>query len=100
MSETYHVATQPIRSGVRGGIKFGERQGMLVDGDLTSEANAIAAVEADQATRHTAENNFAQRVIPSLEAADEFVPGFTSGGSIDAIDVITEEGDEHQTLHF
>ena len=81
-----HTAEKMIRAKLIGGIYFGEAQGILVDGDLTSLSAAKAAVEADAAKLHVSTRMYAPRVIASLDVADNYVSGYTSGSDVSDID--------------
>lgn len=81
-----HTAEKMIRAKLIGGIYFGEAQGLLVDGDLTSLAAAKAAVATDAAKLHVSTRMYATRVVASLDIADSFVSGYTTGSDVSDID--------------
>jgi hypothetical protein len=92
MSFNRHVSERRITAGVVAGIAFGIRQGILVDGDLTSEAAAKAAVDADVANLHVSQRTFGERVKASLDIADTYLAGYNAGGDADAIYSIDDFG--------
>lgn len=95
-----HVATQNVRSGIVGGIAFGESLGIIADGDLTGLADAIADVKADADKLHVACATFGERVYGSLRLADGFLSGYTSGGDVSDIYAISVSGDQGRSVVF
>lgn len=83
-----------------GGIKLGINLGLLVDGDVTSVTAAKAAVDADAALLHVAERYFANRVKASIDMADNFQSGWSTGSDADAIYSIENEATQGASLHF
>ena len=96
----HHVAEENIRAGIVGGIRLGESLGMLGDADLTSKADAKAAVNADQAKMHSAESNFGARVNASLDIVDSYLPGYTSGGDVSDVEDVSPNSGAGRSLRF
>lgn len=93
MAFTGHVAEHRITAGVVAGIAFGIRQGLLVDGDLASGAAAAkTAVDADNANLHVSQRTFGERVKASLDKAETYQSGYTTGSDADAIYSIDDHG--------
>lgn len=86
MAFTAHVSEHRITAGVVAGIAFGIRQGLLADGDLASgAASAKTAVDTDVASLHVSQRLFGARVKSSIDMADDYQAGYTSGSDADAI---------------
>lgn len=77
-----HTAEANIKLGMVGGIRMGSDAGVLVDGDLTSATAAKAAVDSDVAKLHTAEKLVGIRVKASIDQADNYLSGATTGSSV------------------
>lgn len=95
MAFNAHVAEHNITAGVIGGMLFGQENGLVVNGDLTSLSNALAAVDTKQAKKHVAERTFGARVKASLSIADSYLSGYTSGtniGNITGIENVPVKG--------
>lgn len=86
MAFTAHVAEHRITAGIVAGAAFGIKQGILVDGDLTSTAAAIAAVDADVANLHVSQRMFGARVKAMLNSrTNTYSSGYTTGSNADAV---------------
>lgn len=87
-----HTSEQNIRAGVVGGVQHGSDMAVLVAGDLTSLATAKTNVDTDVAKLHTAERLTGIRVKASLDQADNFLSGATTGSSITNITGLLSSG--------
>lgn len=92
MAFNAHVAQHRLTMGTVAGIAFGIRQGILVDGDLTSASAAKTAVDADVANLHVSQRLFGIRVKSSIDMAPNFQAGYTTGSDADAIYSIENPG--------
>lgn len=90
MAFTSHVAEHRIAAGIIAGVTFGIKQQILVDGDLTSLAAAKAAVDADVANLHVSQRLHGLRVKASLDKADGYKSGYTTGSDADSIYTIED----------
>jgi hypothetical protein len=81
MAFNAHVAEHRITAGVIAGAAFGIKQGILVDADLTTAAAAKAAVDADVAKLHVSQALFGARVKASIDRADTYKSGYTTGSA-------------------
>jgi hypothetical protein len=95
-----HVAEHNITAGIIGGMLFGQENGLVVNGDLTSLSNALAAVDTKQAKKHAAEATFGERVKASLRIADQYLSGYTSGTNISNITGIEDIPTKGRSLVF
>ncbi len=77
-----HVTDQPLAGSIEGSLKVGERNGLIVAGDLTSEAAALAAVDTKAAKKHVTDQALAIPVKDAVTKADDVLTGATSGGSL------------------
>ncbi len=100
MAFNAHVAEHNITAGIIGGMLFGQENGLVVNGDLTSLSNALTAVDAAQAQKHVAEAVFGARVKASLRIADQYLSGYTSGTNISNITGIEDVPTKGRSLVF
>lgn len=78
-----HSANHNVRAGVKGGLIFGDKQGLLVNGNLTSLAAAVAAVKTANRALHTSQRTFGPRVIASLESVNNYDSTYLAGTDVD-----------------
>ena len=96
-----HVAEKNIVAGTVGGILFGEAQGVLVDGDLTSKSAALSAVDSDMAKKHVAEKTFGPRVKAAINQADNYYANYTSGSDVsDITDALPNQSTRGRALRY
>lgn len=100
MAFNAHVAEHNITAGIIGGMLFGQENGLVVNGDLTSLSNALTAVDAAQAKKHVAEAVFGARVKASLNIANTYLSGYTSGTNIFNITGIEDVPTKGRSLVF
>jgi hypothetical protein len=85
MAIVAHVAENNIKAGVCGGYRHGEDNGVLVDGDLTSEAAALAAVDTDVANLHSAEKLVGLRVKAAIRQGANYLSTANTGSDVSAV---------------
>jgi len=84
-----HVSTIPQQAAIYDGLHKADQQSVLVDGDLSSLAAAKTAVTADTDKLHVSQRYpLEQRAHKALEAADNYLTGYTSGTDVSDYDAL------------
>jgi hypothetical protein len=90
-----HVSDIPLHGSIESTLRQGALDGVIVAGDLTSEAAAVAAVAADQAKAHVADKPRHESVKEAVKLLDR-VEGSTAletGASLDNVYTAVKGGD-------
>ncbi len=87
-----HPAERPVRACIKGGLRFGQDQGILSDADLDSTAAAAKAdVAIDNAKLHVSQRLFGPRVDASLDRINDYDSTYLAGGDVDKATMLAIE---------
>lgn len=78
-----HSANHNIRAGIKGGLVFGDKQGILANANLSDLATAVAAVKTATRLLHSSQRTYAPRVTAALESVNNYDSTYLAGGDVD-----------------
>lgn len=87
-----HSSEAPERACVKGGLLFGDEQGILDDADLSSLSAAKTAVDTDVAKLHVSQRLFGVRVKASLDRINDYDSTYLTGTDVDKATMLAISG--------
>lgn len=87
-----HVSTLPKQTRLYGGLRQADRRGVLVDGDLTSKADAKAAITVDTNKMHVSERHRLEaQSHAAVDNAEEFLTDYTTAETVGGYSTLPTE---------